>query len=64
MLTAQCNKKRGNYYYVMLRRNTTRKTFRVNRLVLEAFNPVENMEELQVGHLDENPMNNNLDNLY
>ena len=36
---------------------------RVHRIVLETFNPVEGMEELEVNHLDENKLNNNLSNL-
>ena len=31
-----------------------KKTFRVHRLVMMAFNPVENMDELEVNHLDGN----------
>jgi hypothetical protein len=38
-------------------------TFSVHRLVLENFNPVEGMEELQVNHKDGNKANNSLDNL-
>ena len=40
-----------------------KKTFRVHRLVLMAFNPVENMEKLEVNHKDGNKKNNNLSNL-
>ena len=39
------------------------KTFRVHRLVLLAFNPIENPEELQVNHKDGNKLNNSLENL-
>lgn len=35
----------------------------IHRLVLEAFNPVENIENLQVNHIDCNRSNNNLNNL-
>lgn len=35
----------------------------VHRLVLEAFNPVDGMDELQVNHKDGNKLNNRLDNL-
>lgn len=38
-------------------------TFSVHRLVLENFNPIEGMEELQVNHKDGNKANNSLDNL-
>jgi len=37
--------------------------FRIHRLVLENFNPVDNMEDLQVNHLDEDITNNKLTNL-
>lgn len=35
----------------------------VHRLVLMTFNPVENMENLQVNHIDGNKRNNNISNL-
>lgn len=35
----------------------------VHRLVLMTFNPVENMENLQVNHIDGNKKNNNISNL-
>lgn len=38
-------------------------SFRVHRLVLQTFNPVENMEELEVNHIDYNRSNNLLSNL-
>lgn len=40
-----------------------RHTYSVHRLVLENFNPIDNMENLQVNHKDGNKLNNNLDNL-
>lgn len=40
-----------------------KRTFRVHRLVMMAFNPVENMGELEVNHLDGNKKNNKLENL-
>lgn len=36
---------------------------RIHRLVLETFYPVAGMEQLQVNHIDENKLNNNLSNL-
>lgn len=38
-------------------------TSRPNRLVMMSFNPVENMENLQVNHIDGNRTNNKLNNL-
>lgn len=40
-----------------------KRTFRAHRLVLMAFNPVENMDELEVNHIDGNKKNNKLENL-
>ena len=39
------------------------KYFLIHRLVLEAFNPIEKMEELQVNHLNEIRNDNRLENL-
>lgn len=40
-----------------------KQTFRLHRLVMMAFNPVENMDELEVNHKDGNKKNNKLENL-
>lgn len=40
-----------------------KRTFRTHRLVLMAFNPIENMDKLEVNHIDGNKRNNNLSNL-
>lgn len=40
-----------------------KKTFRVHRLVLMAFKPVDGMENLEVNHIDGNKKNNKLENL-
>lgn len=37
--------------------------YSVHRLVLENFKPCENMQDLQVNHIDGNKTNNNIDNL-
>lgn len=37
--------------------------FSVHRLILSTFNPIENMENFQVDHIDGNMKNNNLSNL-
>lgn len=41
----------------------SKRTFRVHRLVMMAFNPVENMNELEVNHIDGNKKNNKIENL-
>lgn len=51
------------YSLVSLRKNGKKYFKSVHRLVLENFNPVENMSQLEVNHKDENKQNNNLDNL-
>ena len=51
------------YLFVNLCRNGERKRYKVHRLVLSTFNPIENMENLDCNHLDENKENNNLNNL-
>lgn len=40
-----------------------RHRYSVHRLILENFNPVENMQNLQVNHIDGNKLNNRLENL-
>ena len=40
-----------------------RHTFSVHRLMLENFNPVQGMENLQVNHIDGNKLNNHINNL-
>lgn len=37
--------------------------FQVHRLVMSVFNPIENMENLQVNHIDGNKQNNHINNL-
>lgn len=54
---------RNGYLIVNLYKNGKCKSLRVHRLVLRTFNPVENMDKLEVNHKDENKKNNNLDNL-
>ena len=39
------------------------KSARIHRLVLHAFNPIENEDEMQVNHIDYNRKNNKLSNL-
>lgn len=40
-----------------------KRTFRLHRLVMIAFSPIENMDEFEVNHKDGNKLNNKLDNL-
>lgn len=51
------------YKFITLYGNGKRKKHYIHRLVLETYEPVENMEQLQCNHIDENKSNNNLDNL-
>lgn len=54
-----------NGYVKVQMRSIDNKSHRysIHRLVLENFKPVENMENLQVNHIDGNKKNNNLTNL-
>lgn len=51
------------YYKVNLSKNGKVKAYKVHRLVLETFNPVDNMPSLDIDHIDENKGNNALANL-
>lgn len=51
------------YHRVGLMIGKQRKFFQVHRLVLEAFNPKEGSDKLQVNHIDGDKSNNNLNNL-
>ena len=57
------NKKCG-YLEARLTVDNNKSIYRlVHRLVLTAFNPIENMDIMEVNHKDENKQNNNLENL-
>ena len=43
--------------------NGKKRTFRLHRLVMMAFSPIENIDEFEVNHKDGNKLNNRLDNL-
>ena len=53
----------AGYLVVALSKDGKVKQYKVHRLVLMTFNPVENMDKLDVNHKDGNKLNNNLDNL-
>lgn len=53
----------NGYLFVLLYNKERKKSYSVHRLVLETFNPVDNMEFLQVNHKDCNRKNNILENL-
>lgn len=53
----------NGYLQVYLRKDGKSKSFLVHRLVLMIFKPIENMENLEVNHINENKTNNRLDNL-
>lgn len=50
-------------YIVMLQGEKERKKHYVHRLVALAFIPCDNPDEMQVNHIDGNPLNNRLENL-
>ena len=56
-------KKKNGYLQIDLYKNNVKKKYYIHRLVLMAFSPCENMQELEVNHKDENKENNALDNL-
>lgn len=58
------SKKDTGYFEIGLSyKPNKRKWFLVHRLVLSVFNPIPNMDQMEVNHKDENKSNNKLDNL-
>lgn len=55
--------KENGYLSVGLQKNKKRFHNYVHILMMRTFNPVPNMEELEVNHIDHNKLNNHLDNL-
>lgn len=53
----------NNGYRMVHLRQRIDKVCSVHRLVLKAFKPCDEMDELQVNHIDGNKLNNNLNNL-
>jgi antitoxin component HigA of HigAB toxin-antitoxin module len=57
---------KGNTEYQIINLMTLegkKKTFRVHRLVMMAFHPIQNMNDMEVNHIDGNKQNNALNNL-
>ena len=52
-----------NYFVVSLYRDKKRKSFLVHRLVMLAFQPIDNPERFEVNHIDFNKQNPCLENL-
>lgn len=58
------NRKGTDYQIINLsEEDGSKKTFRMHRLVMMAFKPVDNMEKLEVNHIDGDKKNNSLENL-
>lgn len=57
------NLDKDGYVKVRLISVDGRHTYSVHRLILENFNPIDNMENMQVNHIDGNKQNNKLENL-
>lgn len=53
----------SGYYFVYLSTIYGQKIMQLHRLVMIAFNPVNNYEMLQVNHIDGNKLNDNINNL-
>lgn len=51
------------YLKMNLSNKGIKRSYTVHRLVMENFNPVYNMKELQVNHINENKKDNSVDNL-
>ena len=56
-------KNKNGYLQAILSKNGDKKNFYIHRLVIETYNPCENMKDLQVNHCNENKQNNCLNNL-
>lgn len=61
LMKPQINKK--GYLRYTLWSNNKNKLFFIQRLVMETFSPIDNMNELQVNHIDGNKENNKIENL-
>ena len=54
---------RGGYDFIGLWLDGRKKNFKIHRLVIETFNPIDGMENLDCNHIDEDKTNNRLENL-
>lgn len=54
---------KSNYFIVTLRNSGIQKICKVHQLVMNAFNPKNSNEKLEINHIDGNTKNNNLSNL-
>ena len=57
------HKTRVGYYEARLHKKGVCKNYGVHRLVMMTYKPVDNMESLDVNHLDEDKSNNHISNL-
>lgn len=62
-LMTNCLTRKGYVKNCLVLKNGKTKGFYRHRLVMICFNPINNMEEMQVNHIDGNKLNNNLSNL-
>ena len=53
----------NGYYRVHLRKDGKSKHYRINRLMLMTFDPVEDMDKLEANHINECITDNRLENL-
>ena len=55
----------GTEYQIInfMKQDGKKKTYRAHRLVLMAFNPVKNMDKLEVNHINGDKKDNRLENL-
>lgn len=63
-LCASKNSTKNNYFRVSLQRlDGTTNRYAIHRMLMMAFRPIDNMENMQVNHIDGNKQNNNFNNL-
>tara|TARA_R110002096_G_C14186754_1_gene687465 strand:- start:2 stop:493 length:492 start_codon:yes stop_codon:yes gene_type:complete len=51
------------YYKLSLRKNNKQKTILLHRLIYQAYYPDIDITNLDIDHIDNNPLNNNIENL-